>query len=51
MSDTTLSKEEKQYKRLTEEPVAQLVLELGLPTTISLLSTNLSHMVDTWFEC
>ena len=29
MSDTTLSKEEKQYKRLTGEPVARLVLELG----------------------
>ena len=37
MSDTTLSKEEKQYKRLTEEPVARLVLELGLPTTISMV--------------
>ena len=49
MSDTTLSKEEKQYKRLTEEPVAQLVLELGLPTTISMLITNLYNMVDTWF--
>mgnify|MGYP000275882559 CR=1 FL=1 len=49
MSDTTLSKEEKQYKRLTGEPVARLVLELGLPTTISMLITNLYNMVDTWF--
>ena len=49
MNDTTLSKEEKQYKRLTEEPVARLVLELGLPTTISMLITNLYNMVDTWF--
>ena len=48
-SDTTLSKEEKQYKRLTEEPVARLILELGLPTTISMLITNLYNMVDTWF--
>ena len=31
MNDTTLTKEEKQYKRLTEEPVARLILELGLP--------------------
>ena len=30
MNDTTLTKEEKQYKRLTEEPVARLILELGL---------------------
>ena len=45
MSDTTLSKEEKQYKRLTGEPVARLVLELGLPTTISMLITNLYNMV------
>ena len=49
MNDTTLTKEEKQYKRLTEEPVARLVLELGLPTTISMLITNLYNMVDTWF--
>ena len=44
-----MSKEEKQYKRLTGEPVARLVLELGLPTTISMLITNLYNMVDTWF--
>ena len=49
MNDMTLTKEEKQYKRLTEEPVARLVLELGLPTTISMLITNLYNMVDTWF--
>ena len=49
MNDTTLTKEEKQYKRLTEEPVARLILELGLPTTISMLITNLYNMVDTWF--
>ena len=30
MNDTTLTKEEKQYKRLTEEPVARLILELSL---------------------
>ena len=46
---TTLTKEERQYRRLTEEPVARLVLELGLPTTISMLITNLYNMVDTWF--
>ena len=49
MNDMTLTKEEKQYKRLTEEPVARLILELGLPTTISMLITNLYNMVDTWF--
>ena len=49
MNDTTLTKEEKQYKRLTEEPVARLILELGLPTTISMLITNLYNLVDTWF--
>ena len=49
MNDITLTKEEKQYKRLTEEPVARLILELGLPTTISMLITNLYNMVDTWF--
>ena len=49
MNDITLTKEEKQYKRLTEEPVARLILELGLPTTISMLITTLYNMLDTWF--
>lgn len=38
-----------QYDKMTRKPVARLVLELGLPTTISMLVTNLYNLVDTWF--
>ena len=30
-------------------PVSKLILRLGLPTTISMLVTNLYNVVDTWF--
>ncbi len=34
---------------MTEEPVCRLIMKLGLPTTISMLITNVYNMVDTWF--
>lgn len=34
---------------MTETPVPKLVLQLGLPTTISMLITNLYSMADTYF--
>lgn len=37
------------YKRLTETPVIRLVIALGIPTTISMLVTNIYNMVDTYF--
>lgn len=40
---------EQQYKRMTETPIIQLVLQLGLPTTISMLVTNIYNMADTYF--
>ena len=42
-----LSSEEKQYRKMTEEPVCRLIMKLGLPTTISMLITNVYNMVDT----
>lgn len=38
-----------QYIRLTETPVARLVLTLGIPTTISMLITNVYNMADSYF--
>ena len=38
-----------QYRKMTETPVASLVLRLGLPTTISMLVTNIYNMADTYF--
>ena len=38
-----------QYKKMTEIPVAKLVLMLGIPTTISMLVTSIYNMADTYF--
>ncbi len=37
------------YKKMTETPVAKLILKLGIPTTISMLITNIYNMADTYF--
>lgn len=43
-----LAREEK-FKKLTEEPVEKLVLELSVPTIISMLITAVYNMADTFF--
>ena len=40
---------EMQYRKMTETPVARLVLMLGIPTTISMLITNVYNMADSYF--
>lgn len=40
---------EKHYAKMTETPVANLILNLGIPTTISMLITNIYNMADTYF--
>ena len=37
------------YKKMTETPVAALILRLGIPTTISMLNTSIYNMADTYF--
>ena len=37
------------YAKMTETPVAKLVISLGIPTTVSMLITNLYNMADTYF--
>ena len=37
------------YKKMTETPVARLVIRLGIPTTISMLITSIYNMADTYF--
>ncbi len=37
------------YKKMTETPVAKLVVRLGIPTTISMLITSIYNMADTYF--
>ena len=38
-----------QYAFMTETPVSKLILKLGIPTTISMLVTNIYNMADTYF--
>lgn len=37
------------YINMTQTPVARLILKLGIPTTISMLITNIYNMADTYF--
>ncbi|MBQ4070959.1 MAG: MATE family efflux transporter [Clostridia bacterium] len=40
---------EVQYKRMTETPVGRLIIALGIPTTVSMLITNIYNMADSFF--
>ena len=40
---------EQQYIRMTETPVEKLIISLGIPTTISMLVTNIYNLADTYF--
>lgn len=40
---------ERHYRKMTETPVAKLVVELGIPTTVAMLITNIYNMADTYF--
>lgn len=41
--------ESAQYKKMTETPVSKLIIMLGIPTTVSMLVTNIYNMADTYF--
>ncbi len=49
MADPELSQEEQNYRKMTRIPVPRLILQLGIPTTISMLITNIYNMADTYF--
>ena len=40
---------DEQYRKMTETPVARLIIALGIPTTISMLITNIYNMADSYF--
>ena len=44
----TMSYEEK-YKMMTETPVNRLIPRLAVPTIISMLTTSIYNMADTFF--
>ena len=37
------------YDKMTKMPLTKLIVSLGIPTTISMLVTNIYNMVDTYF--
>ena len=37
------------YEKMTKSPLTRLIISLGIPTTISMLVTNIYNMVDTYF--
>ena len=49
MNSEALSKSQIQYIKMTETPVWRLIITLGIPTTISMLITNIYNMADTYF--
>ena len=44
-----MQQENTQYRKMTETPVSKLIIMLGIPTTISMLVTNIYNMADTYF--
>jgi putative MATE family efflux protein len=47
--EANVTKYSSQYDKMVHAPVSQLVITLGIPTTITMLVTNLYNMVDTRF--
>lgn len=43
------SREARQYEKMTQTPIPKLVIQLGIPTTISMLVTSVYNMADTFF--
>ncbi len=40
---------DKNYEKMTKAPIPKLVISLGIPTTISMLISNIYNMADTFF--
>lgn len=40
---------EEQFAKMTETPIPKLILTLGIPTTVSMLITNVYNMADSFF--
>ena len=41
--------QQKQYEKMTTEPVGKLLFTLSVPTIISMMVTNIYNLVDTAF--
>lgn len=49
MSTKKITADSAQYRKMTETPVGRLIIALGIPTTISMLITNIYNMADSYF--
>ncbi len=44
-----MKNDEQEFKKMTETPVAKLIMTLSVPTVISMLVTSVYNMADTYF--
>lgn len=44
-----MTEAEKHYEKMTLTPVSKLIMSLGIPTTVSMLITNIYNLADTYF--
>lgn len=44
-----MTAQDEKYLRMTTEPVSRLILEMAVPTILSMLVTNLYNLADTFF--
>lgn len=42
-------RERKQFIKMTQTPIARLIISLGIPTTLSMMVTSLYNLADTYF--
>ena len=49
VKNTTGKEANRTYRKMTEEPVARLVIELGVPTMLSMLVTALYNTASTYY--
>ena len=47
--ETESELQQKQYEKMTTEPVGKLLFTLSVPTIISMMVTNIYNLVDTAF--
>ena len=47
--DIAEDRAERQYRKMTQTPIPRLIIALGIPTTISMLITNVYNMADSYF--
>jgi len=43
------AREKKQFIKMTQTPIARLIISLGIPTTLSMMVTSLYNLADTYF--